>query len=419
MISTTDIQELRTFLEAGLPRYLQMLQEMVAINSFTANPTGVNALADLTAQQFAELGFEAEFIPSENPRFGNHLVLTRQGSGRRKIGFVSHLDTVFPPQEEITNNFFWREEGERIYGPGTVDIKGGTVLMAMVLEAIREATPAAFDDVTWVLLLDALEETDGQDFGELCKERLAGEDTLGCFIFEGGNLDGESARVVVARKGMAIYEVDVEGKAAHAGTSHQSGANAIVQLAHLVTKIAAFTDYEREITFNVGTIIGGSVVNRVPHSAAARVEMRAYDADIFEDGVSKMMALVYETNVGSANGDYACRAAISVPRRTEPWPRNEGTDRLLAVWQRAGELVGIKVVPEQRGGLSDGNYFWRDIPSIDGLGPSGGNAHCSERSADGSKDQEFVSRDSFVPKALLNSVALLLLLDEADLQRAG
>ena len=176
MISPTTIQELRSFLDARLHGYLQMLQEMVAINSFTANPAGVNALAELTAQQFASLGFQAEFIPSENPRFGNHLVLTRPGSGRRKMGFVSHLDTVFPPQEEIANDFFWREEGERIYGPGTVDIKGGTVLMAMVLEAIREAAPAAFDDVTWVLLLDASEETDGQDFGELCKERLAGED---------------------------------------------------------------------------------------------------------------------------------------------------------------------------------------------------------------------------------------------------
>lgn len=412
MRTMTDIDQLRSYLSARLPSYLQMLQEMVAINSFTANPGGVNQLAELTVEHFARLGFEAELIPSENKLFGNHLVLTRQGRGPHKVGFVSHLDTVFPPHEEVENDFYWREEGDRIYGPGTVDIKGGTVLMYMMLDALRELTPDVFEDVTWVLLLDASEETDGQDFGRLCKERLAGDNTVGCLIFEGGYLNEESARLVVARKGMAIYEVEVEGRAAHAGTAHQNGANAIVQMAHLVTQIASFTDYERELTFNVGTIVGGSVVNRVPHSAAARVEMRTYDRQTFEEGVSQMLALTGEEAVASANGDYACRVNITVARRTDPWPRNENTDRLFSVWAKAGELVGIKVVPEQRGGLSDGNYFWRDIPTLDALGPSGANAHCSQRSADGSKDQEYVSRDSFVPKALLNSVALLMLLGE-------
>ena len=411
MKNTPNLQHLRHILHTRLPFYLQMLQQMVAINSFTANPEGVNALGKLTAKQFAELGFRAEMIPSENPRYGKHLVLTRPGSGARKVGFVSHLDTVFPAIEEEENEFYWREDGERIYGPGTVDIKGGTVLMYMVLEAIREADPSTFEETTWILLLDASEETDGQDFGRLCKERLSSDETAGCLIFEGGYFDGERAKVVVARKGMAIYDVEVEGRAAHAGTAHQNGANAIVQLAKLVTQIAGFTDYERELTFNVGTIAGGSVVNRVPHWASARVEMRGYTMDAFDEGVSQMLALADGAAVGSANGDYTCRVAISMTRRTEPWPRNEQTDRLLSIWQQAGELVGINVVPEQRGGLSDGNYFWREIPTLDALGPSGGNAHCSQRSADGSKEQEYVSRDSFVPKALLNAVAVLLMLD--------
>ncbi len=411
MNATEKIPLVRAYLEARMLYYLDILQQMVAINSFTANAQGVNTLAELTADVFATLGFEAELIPSENPRFGNHLVLTRRGRGARKIGFVSHLDTVFPPHEEAANDFRWRPEGERIYGPGTVDIKGGTVLMLMALEAIREADPATFEDVTWVLLLDASEETDGQDFGALCEERLAGPDTLGCFIFEGGYYDGTRAHVVVARKGMAIFEVEVEGKASHAGAAHQHGANAIVQLAEFVSQIATFTDYARELTFNVGVVHGGSVVNRVPHHAQALVEMRAYDTEAFGDGVAKMLALADDVTVRSANGDFVCRASVSVVRRTEPWPRNEATERLLAVWQRAGDMVGIDVRPEQRGGLSDGNYFWRTIPTLDALGPSGGNAHCSERNADGSKEQEYVSRDSFVPKALLNALGVLLLLN--------
>ncbi|MEJ2749244.1 MAG: hypothetical protein P8183_15265, partial [Anaerolineae bacterium] len=97
-------------------------------------------------------------------------------------------------------------------------------------------------------------------------------------------------------------------------------------------------------------------------------------------------------------------------RRTAPWPRNEGTDSLLAIWQEAAAELGLRVVPEERGGLSDGNYFWDQIPTLDGLGVSGANAHCSERSEDGSKEQEFCEVSSFVPKALLNITAVLKLL---------
>ena len=66
----------------------------------------------------------------------------------------------------------------------------------------------------------------------------------------------------------------------------------------------------------------------------------------------------------------------------------------------------MKVFPEERGGLSDGNLLWDGVPTLDGLGPWGDNDHCSERSPDGSKLPEFVQVSSFVPKALLNCVAI-------------
>jgi glutamate carboxypeptidase len=135
---TTQLhQPIEQYLTANLPAYLDLLQSMVAINSFTANPAGVNALGELTARAFANLGFTAETVQSVNPNYGKHLILTRNGRTGRKIGLVSHLDTVFPEAEEQANDFRWRPEsgpaGERIYGPGTVDIKGGTVLIYMVL----------------------------------------------------------------------------------------------------------------------------------------------------------------------------------------------------------------------------------------------------------------------------------------------
>jgi glutamate carboxypeptidase len=64
---------------------------------------------------------------------------------------------------------------------------------------------------------------------------------------------------------------------------------------------------------------------------------------------------------------------------------------------------------QERGGLSDGNLIWDAAPTLDGLGPWGDNDHCSQRSADGTKVPEYVEVSSFVPKALLNTVAILKL----------
>ncbi len=405
-----DRMKLQSYFEERLPAYVDMLSRMVEINSFTANPAGVNALGDMTAEYFHSLGFEAERRPSVHPTFGSHLILARRGTSDRTIGLVSHLDTVFPAAEEVRNDFSWRIEGDRLYGPGAVDIKGGTVLIYMMLQAIHEFAPEVFEDITWLVLLDAAEESDGEDFGRLCLEQLPADRTLACLVFEGGKLNGDGARIVVARKGMAVFRVNVEGKAAHAGTSHAQGANAIVQMAHIIGQIAGLTDYERHITFNAGTIAGGTVVNRVPHFATAMVEMRAYSTEVFEQGIERLLALADQPPVSNSADGYGCRVTIDLVRTMPPWNHNEATRRLFDIWREVGSTIGIQVHPEARGGLSDGNYLWGRLPTLDGLGASGNNAHCSERSPDGSKDQEYASRSSFVPKAILNTLALLRLI---------
>ena len=403
----------------NLPEYLETLRQMVNINSFTAHAQGVNELGKMTAVLFARLGFEAEFIQSAIPQYGKHLVLTRNGRTSQKIGLVSHLDTVFPAHEEERNNFHWREEGDRIYGPGTVDIKGGTVLIYMMLDALSKHAPEQFEAVNWVILVDASEEAEAEDFGQLCVDRLEGPDTLACLIFEGGSKVDDTYQVVVARKGMAIFQVQTEGRASHAGSFHPNGANAVVQMAHTILKLAAITDYSKDVTVNVGTMRGGVVTNRVPHEAESWLEMRTFQPDIYDETVEKILALNGQSDVASTLDGYPCSVTLNLYRKTPPWSRNEATDRLFAVWQQAGAALGFTVLPEERGGLSDGNHFWQRLPSIDGLGPSGGNAHCSERSEDGSKDQEYVMVSSFVPKATLNTMAVLQLMGAFEGNRDG
>jgi glutamate carboxypeptidase len=406
------INRLRNYLEKELPFYLDLLRQMVTINSFTANPIGVNQLGTLTAAAFTESGFGAEAIQCTTPQYGKHLVLTRPGQSERKIGLISHLDTVFPPDEELRHDFGWRPEGDRIYGPGTIDIKGGTVMIYMILAALQAIVPQVFNDITWTVLLNAAEETSSADFPDLCLERLAGH-TLACLVFEMGHTREKTSWLVVARKGMALYRIKVIGRATHAGSFHARGASAILQMTKTIQQIESLTDYQREITFNVGTVAGGTVINRVPHYAVASGEMRAFDPVVYDQGLADLLSLSQQAEVRSPDDGYPCRVEINVFHQIPPWPRNQASNRLLELWQQAARSLGGQVQPEERGGLSDGNLIWPYIPSIDGLGPSGSNAHCSESSADGSKEQEYVEPASFVPKALLNTVALLKLIEQS------
>ncbi len=402
--------------ERHLPATLDLLERLVAINSFTTNRDGVRKTADLTAAAFAPLGFSAEFVPPANPAHGPHLVLRRDGAepDAPTIALITHHDTVFPEEEERRNDFAWRRDGDRIYGPGTNDIKGGTAVIFQLLHVLRDGNESVFARANWVVLVNACEEVDSHDFGRVC-HRVLPADTRACLIFEADGSTPGSSELVAARKGRASVRIDVSGHAAHAGGGHASGANAIVELARVVAEASALTDYAAELTVNVGRIEGGTVTNRVPHSAQARLEMRAFDPAIYETAKSQLLALAGRGQVGSQDGTHRrCEVAVTVEDETQPWPINPGTDALIATWKEAGASVGHRVRGLARGGLSDGNVLWQTFPTLDGLGPGGENSHCSEQSADGSKEQEWVDATSFVPKTVLNAVAIAALVERSE-----
>lgn len=396
---------MKAYLEGRLPRYLDLLARMVAVNTFTENAAGIDRLADDTAAAFAQLGFMAEKIPSVHSAYGPHLLMQKPGGGAR-VCCISHLDTVFSAEEEVRNGFSFRIEKDRVYGPGVNDIKGGTVVLLMALEALREAAPEAWERLAPLVILNASEEVDSDDFGGLCRARV-GNDCRACLVYEAGKRDGESWELVTARKGRAVFNITTTGRGAHAGANHENGASAVTQMAEAVQRLAAITDYGRGVTVNVGSLRGGTVVNRVPHEAVAEAEMRAFAPDAFSRALAAIRGLDGLSTVRSADGSFACTTRVELAREIPPWPENDATKGLFGIFAEAGARLGISLSASMRGGLSDGNYLWDLVPTIDGLGPVGGNAHCSVRSADGSVDQEYAVISSFIPKALLSALALL------------
>lgn len=392
------------FLEAAQrhqPDALALLRKLVAVNSFTDNAEGVAEVARATAEAFAPLGFAAAFEPCLRSGSGPHLFLSRRGiEPGDPILLVTHSDTVYPPQEEIEKGFRWEEapaEG-RIYGPGTIDNKGGTALIWLLLHALREADAEAWESASWIVAANAAEEVTGTDFARATERACEGR-ARAVLVFEGGPVDARGWHLVISRKGRSTWRLSAEGRAAHAGSAHGEGINAIEALAAEIPRIAALTSPDGRRTVNLGRIEGGTVVNRVPHEALAEWECRSDDPGLLAEADAFFAAL----SGTSANG---ARLVAERTGHTPAWPGGPATAALLVRWQEAARAIGLEAVGVPRGGLSDANHLGHLGPTLDGLGPEGGNAHCSERSPDGSKLPEYLVEGSLAPKAAMNALAL-------------
>ncbi len=383
----------------------------MAVNSFTANRAGVLRNADLVEAQFRELGFAEERVPAENPLFGDHQFLRRSRKGSSAVMLVTHLDTVYPEEEEKRHGFSWQVEAERIYGPGVNDNKGGTVMIWLVLSALCDFAPEVFESLSWEIAANAAEEELVPDFPQLCLARMPRE-CRAALVFEACGGSGRGMSLARCRKGSANMRVYVEGRGAHAGSRHREGANAIVEIAKVIDRIARLTDYSRELTVNVGSLNGGGPANRVPHLAECEVNIRAFDEAILQTGIDAMFALENEpASVRAVSDGFACRVKVQLLNRNPAWQQSARADDLIELWMRAAHRLGLSLRAEPRGGLSDGNYLSRFVPTLDGLGPFGLNGYSSERSPDGSKLPEYAVVSSFLDMGAINVAAIRELAD--------
>jgi glutamate carboxypeptidase len=393
-------------LERHLPEALAFLKRLVAVNSFTGNRAGVLQSGEIVSAQFRKLGFCSERVPAENQAFGDHLFLNRPGHRGAGLLLVTHLDTVYPAEEEVKNRFGWLAEGDRIYGPGVNDNKGGTAMIWLVLAVLRDIALDVFEGTSWLIAANAAEEELVRDFPESCRSRVP-QNCRAALIFEACGGSGHGLSLVRSRKGSANLRVTVEGRGAHAGSSHREGANAIVEMARLVEEIAKLTDYSRDLTVNVGSIAGGGASNRVPHHAECRVNIRAFEEGVLQNAIDAIFALKDEPVAVRADSDgFSCRVGVELLSCNPPWQQNPQTDRLIEVWMRSASRLGASLLAEPRGGLSDGNYLSQFLPTLDGLGPFGLRGHSSERSVDGSKVPEFLITSSFREMGAINITAI-------------
>nr|WP_269770524.1 M20/M25/M40 family metallo-hydrolase [Brevibacterium yomogidense] len=279
---------------------------------------------------------------------------------------LGHHDTVWPRGTLATMP--WSVSGDVVSGPGTDDMKGG-ILIAFhaVGELLRRSGEKALDGVS--ILITADEEL-GSPTSQSLIESLA-QEVEAVLVFESGGTDGE---VKVARKGVAIYQLEVIGRAAHAGVEPERGVNATVEVAQQVLRIEQIGSPDGSTTVVPAVMQSGTTTNTVPARATVGVDSRALTVDEQQRVDSQMRAL--ETQNPGAR--IVLHGGINRPPLEERFAED-----LLVRAQEAAEALGHPPLGSVRvGGGSDANFAaGMGTPTLDGLGTVGGGSHADDEHA--------------------------------------
>jgi glutamate carboxypeptidase len=343
------------------PAVLGLLEKLVNIDSGTANERGLDAVGALISDEARKLGMTVTLSPATAPAVGKNIVATLKGNGRAKILLMTHMDTVFADGTAAARPF--RVEGDRAYGPGVMDDKGGIV---MALQAIRILQQTKFNNFAHItLLVNTNEETFSKGSRGLI-ESLSRQHDVVLSMEPGRAADG----VVVWRKGSADLVIDVKGKSAHAGVAPESGRNAAMEAAHQMLQMSKLGDPAKLTTVNFTVIKAGDRPNVIPDAARVQGDMRATQSDEF-DRVEKEMARIATNKliVGT-------EVKTSLVQGMAPMPVNPRTDALARQAQAIYGELGMKLGLEGSGGAADANYSAaQGVPTIDGFGIVGGAIH--------------------------------------------
>ncbi|HLA43635.1 MAG TPA: M20/M25/M40 family metallo-hydrolase [Aggregatilineales bacterium] len=350
--------------------FLELLENLVNINTFTANTAGVDCGMDVVCEYVERMGFHIEVIHSKH-----RLIKAGNGKGKR-ILLVAHMDTVHPPDGDFQ---VYTQQGDFASGPGVGDIKAGLVMGLWTLLAMDQENP----DYNIQMVISADEELGSPSIQDWYAEGKSGADYAICLepgFPQGGLSPDVPIGIVKQRKGTGRVQFTIRGKAAHAGGAWEQGISAIEAMAQRIIKIHALSDLERGITTNVGIVNGGTAANTIADSCKASVDFRYLtekDGRETLDSIYEIINTPVIQRAGLDAQDYAEDVELNVfmpPMEYRP----ENQILLDTVLQEAARL-GQVIVPIVRGGGSDANWIsGSGIPVICGMGAAAEGIHTTE-----------------------------------------
>lgn len=366
-----------TFLEAHLDEYLDDLRVLSGIDSGTDDKAGVDEVQRWFEERFRAAGFDVQRLAQE--RWGDDLVARIHGSGTGRVLLIGHSDTVYPRGTAEARPLSF--DGDKILGPGTCDMKAGTLTGLYAMRALDAAGWRDFETISFVIVSD--EEIEERHSAELLMAE--GPKHHAALTLEAARANGD---IVTSRKATRWYRVEARGKAAHAGVEPEKGRSATLAIAHVIVESFKLNGLKPGMTLNPGRIEGGSNPNVVADHASAMFDLRAWsNADL--DELSDRFKAIVQT-------DWVPGVTLELVRDGDGMPameRSPGTIRLERHAIAIAEQLGFPLKGAATGGGSDISYaVHQGTPGLDGLGPIGGLDHGPD---------EYIERSSIVPRTAL------------------
>jgi glutamate carboxypeptidase len=365
--------------------------EWASIESPTYNANSVNKMMDLAESLTRDMGADIVRTPGSGG-YGDALQSSfrfEHSSETAGILILGHLDTVHL-EGTTSKELPIRREGDKLFGPGVFDMKGGMYMACHVVKKILELKGNLRLPISFLFIPD--EEIGSPSTRNLIEEVAQSHRYV---------LVPEPARpgkLITGRHSFLRYIVHVYGKPAHAGVAKGVGRSAISVMAKLIEQIENYSDVTKEITYRVGNINGGTFVNVIPTECHAEVLCVAPNREAVRDIQN------YMGSIESPDSDV--RVEIETGPIRPLFQKSEGNMELFEIARNVAAEIGLKLDHGQFGGGSDGNFTGAlGIPTLDGLGVEGDSHHTKS---------EHLLISSLVTRAKLFTGLLTVLADRSS-----
>ncbi len=374
-------------MEQRLPRFLADLRTLVEIESGSYTKAGVDRVGEWMAGRLEALG--AGIARHAHAELGDDIVATFEGSADGPtVMLVGHTDTVFDSGYLARRPF--ERRGDVVLGPGTSDMKSGLLAGLYALEILRTLDEGG----AWlpvgrlVYVINGDEEIGSPVSTSLIAQLARTADVA--FVLEAGRANGD---IVSQRKGMMHLRATVAGRAAHAGVEPEKGRSATLEAAHKTIALHALNGRWPGVTVNVGELRGGTRPNIVAESCVMTIDLRAASAPTQDEAEAAIRQILSSATVPEV------RTTVEVLGHTRPMEKSAASTKLVDAAVSIAAQLGFSLADAGTGGSSDANTTAAaGVPSLDGLGPVGGNDHTPE---------EYVRVSSIVPRTTLLAALVL------------
>ena len=275
------------------------------------------------------------------------------GSKNPEVVLLAHLDTVWPKGSYLPT---WSVTGDVAKGPGIFDMKAGFL---QAVYAVKELENAA----SKVAIIATTDEEVGSQSSRALIERVS-KSASAVLVLE-ASLNG---KVKTGRKGTAMYQIALHGRASHAGLEPEKGINATTEIAAIVIEVAKLANPEFGTTVVPTVMHAGTTTNTVPALATLDIDIRSYSgAELIriDTAMKKLLAAHPEAKLEVTGGINRPPLEISA------------TSELYEILEKVAAEIGMGPIGHASvGGASDGNFAAAaGARVLDGLGAVGDGAH--------------------------------------------